>query len=76
MHPLIHSPNICSSGGVSQTKARDLELSVGLPHRWQVFRGVGHRLLPPRECISRELELQAERGLTSGTLTLDVTAKW
>lgn len=44
-----------------QWEARALELILGLPHRWQGPKRLGHHLLPPRACVNKELDWQRSR---------------
>lgn len=56
---LIYSLDTCDR----HTKVRSLELSVSLPSEGQELKAWSQHPLPPRVCISRELELEAELGL-------------
>lgn len=46
--------------GFDQAEAKSLELSPGLPHRCQGLNYFIHHHLPPRVCIYRKLDLEAE----------------
>lgn len=46
--------------GPGEARAGSRELSPGLPHMWQGLKYLSHHLVPPRMCISTELELRAE----------------
>lgn len=46
--------------GLSQAKVRHQNFNLDLSHVWSRLKYLGHRLLLPRVCISRELEPETE----------------
>lgn len=54
--------NLSQQLGLGQAKATSLEASPGLISRWLGCKHLSHCLLPPRVCISQEVESEAELG--------------